>query len=233
MCSKYECIRCGYSTDLKQSMNLHLYKKKKPCQTIVNNIELTDEIKEYILNNRVYKIPEPDEVTSDEVKKTIEMKIEELYNSELFSDKDRMYMQLMILLRVTMNYIKDAAFDTYEMYLIHYIDNESFDQKLKDYYKFIGTLGLMPIVKNKSDNFIQYYRFYRDKEHLDLPEKTFNLSEKYMNLYTAEKSKIIHTEKELLTKKVMEIIFIKKDIENYEEIGKLFNMDEEFIRINA
>jgi hypothetical protein len=54
-----------------------------------------------------------------------------------------------------------------------------------------------------------------------------------MNLYTAEKSKIIHTEKELLTKQVMEIIFIKKDIENYEEIGKLFNMDEEFIRINA
>ena len=232
MCEKYGCPRCGYETDIKQSMNLHLYKKKKPCPATVNNIELTDEIKEYILNNRVYKIPEPDEVTSDEVKKTIEMKIEELYNSELFSDKDRMYMQLMILLRVTMNYIKDAAFDTYEMYLIHYIDNESFDQKLKDYYKFIGTLGLMPIVKNKSDNFIQYYRFYRDKEHLDKEEKTFKLSEKYMNLYTFEKTKIVQIEKDLLIKQVMEIVFSENTNEIYEKLGELFNMDEEFIKNN-
>ena len=307
MCSKYECIRCGYSTDLKHSMNLHLYKKKKPCQTILNNIELTDEIKKYILENQVYKIPEvkpdvkadvkpeevkpvkevePDikpevkevkpkvkkvkpmkevkpvkevtpevktEVTPEEVKPEVKpevthevkpevtpevkREIKTEVKTEVFRtieiNYDELYMKLMFLLKLSLKSFKNAVFDPYEMYLIYFMENENFDQKLRDYYKFIATFGFSPIVKNKSDNFIQYYRFYRDKEHLDLPEKTFNLSEKYMNLYTAEKSKIIHTEKELLTKKVMEIIFIKKDIENYEEIGKLFNMDEEFIRINA
>ena len=253
MCSKYECIRCGYSTDLKQSMNLHLYKKKKPCQTIVNNIELTDEIKKYILKNQAYKIPEVKEVEPEitpevkevkevkpeitpevkpEVKTEVKPEIKTEVNMTIEMNYDELYMKLMFLLKLSLKSFKNAVFDPYEMYLIHFMENENFDQKLRDYYKFIASFGLNPAVKNKSDNFIQYYRFYRDKEHLDLPEKTFNLSEKYMNLYTSEKTKLIHTEKQLLTKKVMEIIFIKKDIGDYEQIGKLFNMDKEFIRIN-
>jgi hypothetical protein len=305
-------------------MNLHLYKKKKVCPTIVNNIELTDEIKKYILKNQAYKIPEvtpevkevkpevkevkpevkevkpeitpevkaevkPEvkEVTPEitpevkpevkpkvkEVKPEVKSKVKEVkpevkevtpeikevtpevkevktevkpkIKTEVKEVKtevktevveinyDELYMQLMMLLKLALKSLKNTVFDPYEMYLIHFMENENFDQKIRDYYKFIATFGLNPIVKNKSDNFIQYYRFYRDKEHLDLAEKTFNLSEKYMNLYTSEKSKLIHIERQLLTKKVMEIIFIKKEIENYEQIGKLFNMDEEFIKINA
>jgi hypothetical protein len=53
----YTCIRCGYTTDRKSSMKEHLFKKIKSCPAIENNIDLTDDIKNYILINRFYKIP--------------------------------------------------------------------------------------------------------------------------------------------------------------------------------
>ena len=52
----YACICCGYTTHLKNDMKRHLYIGKKPCPKILNDIELTDEIKDYILTNRVYHI---------------------------------------------------------------------------------------------------------------------------------------------------------------------------------
>lgn len=55
----YVCIRCGYETHHKPAMNKHLYTKKKPCPMIENEIELTLDIKEHILNNRIYKITQP------------------------------------------------------------------------------------------------------------------------------------------------------------------------------
>jgi hypothetical protein len=54
----YSCIRCNYSTERKSNMFYHLYKMKKPCPGTKNVIELTDEIKQHILDNRIYKIPE-------------------------------------------------------------------------------------------------------------------------------------------------------------------------------
>ena len=50
----YECICCGYATTRKSCMVDHFYKAKKPCPKCINDIDLTDEIKEYILSNRVY-----------------------------------------------------------------------------------------------------------------------------------------------------------------------------------
>jgi hypothetical protein len=55
----YTCIRCDYKTDEKRNMKRHLYEKNKPCQSKKNKIELTDEIKEEIMNNRIYHIPKP------------------------------------------------------------------------------------------------------------------------------------------------------------------------------
>jgi hypothetical protein len=40
-------------------MYRHLYNKQKSCPKTENDIELTDEIKEHILANRVYKVPAP------------------------------------------------------------------------------------------------------------------------------------------------------------------------------
>jgi hypothetical protein len=54
----YSCIRCAYSTNQKTHMYKHLYQLKKTCPGIKNVIELTDEIKQHIMDNRIYKIPE-------------------------------------------------------------------------------------------------------------------------------------------------------------------------------
>lgn len=53
----YRCPRCGYETSRKSSMQTHFYKVKKECPAIVNDIEITNEIKDYVIRNRIYKIP--------------------------------------------------------------------------------------------------------------------------------------------------------------------------------
>ena len=55
----YTCIRCGYATNEKYRMNDHFFKKKKICQAIKNDIELTLEVKNKILLDRVYRITKP------------------------------------------------------------------------------------------------------------------------------------------------------------------------------
>lgn len=55
----YKCPRCAYTTHHKGHMRNHLYQKLKPCAATKEVIELTDEIKEHILANKIYKIPKP------------------------------------------------------------------------------------------------------------------------------------------------------------------------------
>jgi hypothetical protein len=51
----YTCPCCGYYTTKKTHMYRHLYELLKPCRQTENELELTDAIKQHILNNRVYK----------------------------------------------------------------------------------------------------------------------------------------------------------------------------------
>jgi hypothetical protein len=53
----YTCIRCNYQTKDKTKMNNHFYKRKKICPSTLNKIDLTDEIKKEILENRIFHIP--------------------------------------------------------------------------------------------------------------------------------------------------------------------------------
>jgi hypothetical protein len=55
----YTCPRCDYKNKDKYSIRRHLYDRTQECPAYKNDIELTDEIKEYILKNRVYQIPKP------------------------------------------------------------------------------------------------------------------------------------------------------------------------------
>jgi hypothetical protein len=50
----YQCPSCGYETPSKVRMRRHLYTLKNHCPKTVNDLTLTDAIKEYILENRVY-----------------------------------------------------------------------------------------------------------------------------------------------------------------------------------
>lgn len=57
---EYLCPCCGYHTSHKGNMYFHLHKLKKQCPKTVNDIELTEAIKEHILQNRIYKVPKPE-----------------------------------------------------------------------------------------------------------------------------------------------------------------------------
>jgi hypothetical protein len=54
----YTCFKCGYTTKYSSHMVNH-FNRAKPCpaKSLERNIELTDDIKKYILDNRVYHIP--------------------------------------------------------------------------------------------------------------------------------------------------------------------------------
>lgn len=55
----YTCPRCNYNTPNKTYMFKHFYTLKKICPGHKNNIELTEDIKQFILTNRIYTIPKP------------------------------------------------------------------------------------------------------------------------------------------------------------------------------
>ena len=55
----YTCISCGYMVSLKADMRRHLYSRQTPCPKTLNEIELTNEIKDKILKDRIYRIPPP------------------------------------------------------------------------------------------------------------------------------------------------------------------------------
>lgn len=65
----YQCIRCGYNSPQRTDMIRH-FKRKKTCPTLVNNIELTDDIKQHIVDNRKYILP-AQHVTSVHTHQTI------------------------------------------------------------------------------------------------------------------------------------------------------------------
>lgn len=53
----YTCPRCAYQTSMKIHMRDHLYKRNNQCPANTLDIELTDHIKSYILQNRIYRPP--------------------------------------------------------------------------------------------------------------------------------------------------------------------------------
>lgn len=53
---EFKCIRCGYTSEKKDSMRKHLYNKKKTCKSSVSDIELTEDIKILILSNDIEQL---------------------------------------------------------------------------------------------------------------------------------------------------------------------------------
>jgi hypothetical protein len=66
----FTCIRCGYETPKKGNIRHH-FNRKKICPSSLNNIELTDEIKDEILRSRIYHIPKPVKETKEKADKII------------------------------------------------------------------------------------------------------------------------------------------------------------------
>lgn len=50
----YTCPRCGYETPKRDRAFNHLYNLKKPCPASRCNIPLTEAVKQFVLDNRIY-----------------------------------------------------------------------------------------------------------------------------------------------------------------------------------
>lgn len=113
----YLCPRCNYETRSRPDMKKHLYNLKKSCPGQVNDIELTEEIKQKILSNRVYTIEQQtidkegctfnfnkyifDMDTTDKLNRALEFseantinfgdKIESTYSAKIKKLEDRSY----------------------------------------------------------------------------------------------------------------------------------------------
>lgn len=52
----YECPRCAYKTHHRGHMRNHLYHKNKMCPATKSIVELTDDIRDYVLDNKIYPV---------------------------------------------------------------------------------------------------------------------------------------------------------------------------------
>ena len=60
--SPYTCPSCGYETENKTNMSFHFYNLKKECPKQKNNIELTEDVKKYVLANRIWHSPKIEQI---------------------------------------------------------------------------------------------------------------------------------------------------------------------------
>lgn len=67
----YTCPRCGYRVVHKIDMRCHFYcRSNGPCNGLVNDITLTDRIKNKVLENRIYVVQSEDFVATNNVTHT-------------------------------------------------------------------------------------------------------------------------------------------------------------------
>lgn len=52
----YTCPRCNYNSDRRCDMVYHLFTAKRICPGVVRDMELTEEIKNSIIRNRIYHV---------------------------------------------------------------------------------------------------------------------------------------------------------------------------------
>lgn len=90
----YTCPRCEYVTSKRNDMWKHFYEKKKVCSATRHNIELTNDIKGYVLDNRIY-IPPPQQTPQQVLTQNIQQyNIIQNYIAKMdFSQKLEQYLE--------------------------------------------------------------------------------------------------------------------------------------------
>jgi hypothetical protein len=155
---KYTCVRCGYIAKQKSHMRKHFYDLKKICPAEENDIELTDEIKEYILTNRKYRIP----------KEKKEVNPQTIINKTIITNNNmHNYISSLDTLE---KFDKYAKFKEIEVVAIEFDVNDKYMNKIKrlegDRYKFgmhLKENDILEIVDNiskVSDNFEDFNVLY-------------------------------------------------------------------------
>ena len=110
----YECPKCDYTTTKKQDMRKHFYGLKKPCPALRNDIELTDEIKQYVLTNRVYKVKKESELKKEN--ENLKKQIKEIVNAKIvLENKMKEYNGYYIVHLIRIKVLKIIGIDIYKI----------------------------------------------------------------------------------------------------------------------
>jgi hypothetical protein len=294
-------------------MRNHLFNRKKDCPATENDIELTKEIKEYILKNRIYKIPkeikQPTVIqniqynntmnnfikninTIDKLNKYLEYnniettslednvqnhfyrritnlktdafkfgydmgnnrlfdifeeitKIRNLQDMNIIYDDKLKELSLfksgswetMLIergIKEILEMLKEYFLDHYELFLFrriytiekNQIEKQKYKGHLEDYYKFIGTFDLRPIIADKDDSEIL------GEDHGE--KGVFKLEEKWIKNYTNLIDNMKRYEINKI-KKDIDIIVKNNSNKNLNELNKkiieLLTTEEEFKEI--
>jgi hypothetical protein len=187
-CTPYSCIKCNFLTKNKKDMRRHLFERKTVCSGTLNDIELTDEIKECILKNRVYHIPKKVDVVQtiknkkkintfitkldpvDKLSKFLEYKDTKLFSLE---DDVKSYFYDKIESMISDDYVVSENFfyDTIkEITMISNIEemNIIYNEKSKEiniynngeWYTGLIDRGIINILKILKDNYLDHYEYF-------------------------------------------------------------------------
>jgi hypothetical protein len=313
----YTCIRCNFQTKNKKDMRRHLYERKTVCQGTLNKINLTDEIKKEILENRVYHIPkeikQPTVIQNIQYNNTMNNfiknintieklnKLMEYNNTEITSLEDNVqnhfYRRITNLktdafkfgydmgnnrlfdifeeitkirnlqdmniiyddklkelslfksgswetmliergVKEILEMLKEYFLDHYELFLFRRIyiiekserEKQRYKAHLEDYYKFIGTFDLRPIIEEKDDSEI----LGEEGSFEPGEKKNFRLEEKWVKTYNNLVDNMKRYEINKI-KKDIDIIIKNNSNKNLNELNKeiieLLTTDEEFKEI--
>ena len=223
----YKCIRCDYTTYRKSSMKRHLYELTKPCPATENDLELNDDIKDYILKNRVYHIPK------EEKPKTIYQTINNIQNNNNTMNN---YLNS---LPVEEKYEKLIKFGDVKPLGIEFMIEGKYEKPIKkmdnDKYRWgmhLNTDNLLEIVDNiskVSENFEDFNVIY------DAGMKKIKLYSRSWNVYLVEMGvkKLVETIQDNYLY-AYEMYLIKKiyngKISNYPELTKYKNSLYEYYK---
>jgi hypothetical protein len=152
----YTCPRCDYKTKDKYNIRNHLYDRKKECPALENDIELTEEIKEFVLKNRVYQIPKPlktpkkpqtiiitpnrnNEIIPQTNKKEENITFINEETKEEFNLINTLDERLYEILKEEMKEDEQKQFiNSFKIYLEHGDDDNSFIISLDDIWEWVG-----------------------------------------------------------------------------------------------
>lgn len=144
----------------RSSMVHHLYKNKKPCPKSINNIDLTNEIKEHIVNNKVYHIePSYSKVTCKTINQTFNQQINHYHQISNYVTSLSVEEKLSKYLHHKQQEITDFEDEVEEKYLSHV--NKLEKNKVNNYQlnidNMLQVIDEVTAICNNAEHFNIYY----------------------------------------------------------------------------
>ena len=112
---EYTCPRCGMKTKFIAVIKKHFYNRLRICPALIDNIDLTDDVKQYVIINRIYRGSEATEDAIQNVSSNVDDIEMRINNSELNDKKMRLKRALLEYKNIPVNIpdnLKNVIIDT-------------------------------------------------------------------------------------------------------------------------